>query len=179
MNATARRSRATRQIRDHPPILPTARPMHIQKVDIRDIHLTRVRRAGRLVDVEVALIQNNRSISVLDVNVLVGDVVNVSVADVWPRPSFQARAVLAVEERDVFEPGVGDVVFDAGVLADGSHGHAVRAVAPEVLHEDVGRVGLGAEAVVAHVDACVGYGKSIHVERVEAVGIFGEGLVRV
>jgi hypothetical protein len=52
----------------------------------------------------------------------------------------------------------------------------VRAVAPEVADQDVGCVGFWGEAVVADVDARVENCQAVDVERVEAVGVFGEGL---
>ena len=52
------------------------------------------------------------------------------------------------------------------------------AVAPQVFDEDVGGVGLRAEAVVAYVDARVGYGEPVDVEGIKSVGVLGEGLLR-
>jgi hypothetical protein len=50
----------------------------------------------------------------------------------------------------------------------------VRAITPQVLYIDVGCVWFGAEAVVSDINTCVGYGQAVNVERVEAVGVFGE-----
>lgn len=158
MNTRARRPRTAHQIRHDLAQLATARAINIDEVDISDIDLARVRRTRRIVDLEIALVKHNRMVRILDMDVLVGDIIDEAVADIRASPGLEAGAVLAVEQRDVLDPRVGDVVFYAGVLADGAHGDAVRAVAPQVLDEDVGRVGLGAEAVVADVDACVGYG---------------------
>ena len=177
MDPTARRTGTARQIRHDPALLPAARPVDIQELDVCDAHLARVRRAGSIVDVEVALVEHDGVVRVLDVDVLVRNVVDEAVADVRAGPSLEARAVLAVEQRDVFEPRVGDVVLDARVLPDAAHADAVGAVAPEVFHKDIGRVRLGREAVVADVDARVGYRETVDVERVEAVCVFGKGLV--
>lgn len=46
-------------------------------------------------------------------------------------------------------------------------------VAPQVLHENVGCVGLGRETVVADIDAGVGHTETVHVEGVESVGVLG------
>ena len=69
-----------------------------------------------------------------------------------------------------------DDVLNARVLSDAAHGHAVGAVAPKVLDEDVGGVGLGREAVIADIDAGVCYGEAVDVERVKAVGVLGQSL---
>lgn len=150
--------------------------MDVDELNIRNVDLTRVLRTGCVVDVEVALIQHNWRIRVLNQNILVGDIVNVSVSDIRACPSLETRAVLAVEKRNVFHPGVGDEVLHAGILADGAHGYAVCAIAPEIFDEDIGCVGFGGEAVVADVDAGVGHGQTVDVEGVEAVGILREGL---
>jgi hypothetical protein len=52
----------------------------------------------------------------------------------------------------------------------------VGVVAPEVLHEDVGGIRFGREAVVADVDSGVCYAEAVDVQGVEAVGIFRESL---
>jgi hypothetical protein len=119
------------------------------------------------------LIEHNRIIRILNPDILIRDIVNISIPNIRAGPSLQARAVLPIEQCDVLDVRVGDVVLDAGVLADGAHGNAVRAVAPQVLNEDVGRVGFRGEAVVADVDARVGHGEAVDVEGVEAVGVFG------
>ena len=59
------------------------------------------------------------------------------------------------------------------ILPDTAHADPVRVVAPQVLHEDVRRVGLRRETVVADVHACVCYCQPVEVERVEAVCVFG------
>ena len=46
-------------------------------------------------------------------------------------------------------------------------------VAPQVLHENVGCVGLGREAIIADVDAGVGHGQAVHVEGVKSIGVLG------
>lgn len=69
-----------------------------------------------------------------------------------------------------------DEILDTGVLSDTSHADTVSVVAPQVLHEDVGGVWLGREAVVANVDAGVGHTETIHVQRVESISVLGEGL---
>lgn len=126
----ARSTRTARKIRDYPAVLPTAGAGNIQKVDIGNVHFRRIFRACCFVDVEIALIKDNRSIRILDVNVLVGDVVDVSVANVWAGPSLETSTVLAIQESYVLDPRIRDVIFDAGILPDGTHRHTVGAVAP-------------------------------------------------
>jgi hypothetical protein len=176
MNPITRRARTTRQIRHDIPCLPATRAMDIDELNIRNVNLARILRTSRIIDVEIALIQHNRCIRVLHKNVLIRDVINISVANIRASPSLETRAVLAIQERDVFHPGVGNIVFDAGILADGTHGYAMCAVAPEIFDEDVGCVGFGREAVVADVDAGICHGQPVDVKRVEAVGVFGKGL---
>lgn len=50
------------------------------------------------------------------------------------------------------------------------------AITPEILHKDIGSVGLWREAVVTDVDPSVSDSQSIDVERVEAIGVLGERL---
>lgn len=47
----------------------------------------------------------------------------------------------------------------------------MRAVTPEVLHEDVGRVRFGGEAVVTHINTGVSYAQAIDIKGVKAVGV--------
>jgi hypothetical protein len=47
----------------------------------------------------------------------------------------------------------------------------MSAIAPEVFNVDVGRVWLGREAVVADINTCVRNGKSVDIERIEAIGV--------
>lgn len=46
-------------------------------------------------------------------------------------------------------------------------------VAPQVLHENVGCVGLGREAVIADVDAGVRHAQTVHVEGIKSIGVLG------
>lgn len=121
MNPSARGAGTARQIRDNPPFLTRTTSIYILENDIRNVHFAWVRRARRLVDVEIALIEHNGIIGVLDMYVFIRYVVDVAVADVGAGPGFETCTVLAVEERDVGDVGVGNVIFDAGVLADTAH----------------------------------------------------------
>lgn len=177
MNAGTCGSGTAREISDDTTVLAAARSIDVDKVDVRDVDIAWVRRASCVVDVEVALVKHNRRISVLNVNVLVCDVVDVAVSDVRASPGLETSTVLAVKQGDVFEPCVGDEVFDTGILANGAHGDTVSTVAPEILDEDVGGIGLRAEAVVANVDAGVGHGQAVNVQGVKTIGVLGEGLM--
>jgi hypothetical protein len=177
MNATASGSWGARQIRHNTSLLSTAGAVNVDELDIGDVDLRRGRFADSGVDIEVALVEYNRVIGVLDVDILVGNVADISVAGCRACPGLQAGAVLAVEKSDVLDPGIGDEVFDAGVLADGTHADTMCAVAPKVLDKDVGRVWLRAEAVVTHVDAGVGYGQTVHIQGVKAVGVLWKRLL--
>lgn len=57
-------------------------------------------------------------------------------------PHLDAGAVAGIVHADVGHVNVLDNVVLADVLAQGADADAVRAVAPEGFHEDVGRVGL-------------------------------------
>lgn len=157
-------------------MLSAAGSVDVDKVDIGDVDLARILGAGGIVDVEVALVQNDRSICVFDVNVLVGDVVDVAEANIWASPGLQARSVLTVQEGNIFNPSIGDVVLDARILTDGSHADTMRAITPQVLDVDVGCVWLGTEAVITNIDTSVCDSEAIHIERVESVSILGQGL---
>ena len=78
---------------------------------------------------------------------------------------------LTVQEGDILDPSVLDDILDTRVLSDTSHADTVGVVAPQVLHEDVGGVGLGREAVVANVNAGVGHAEAVHIQGVEAIGV--------
>ena len=92
---------------------------------------------------------------ILNVYILVGNVVYVSVASGRTGPCLESGAVLSVQESNVLHVCVGDVVFDTGILTNGTHADAVGTVAPQVLDVDVGRVGFGREAIVANIDTGV------------------------
>lgn len=72
--------------------------------------------------------------------------------------------------------GVLDIVQDSGVLANASHADTVGIVAPQVLHEDVGCVWLGSEAIISNVDTGVQDVETIEVVRVESIGVLWLGL---
>lgn len=171
MDAVASSAWAASEIGNDLAVLTTACAVDVQEVDVGDVDFAWVRGAGCVVDVEVALVQNDGGICVLDVDVLVGDVIDISVANVWTSPGLETSAVLAVEQSDILQPCIGDVVLDTGVLADGTHGDTMSAVTPEILDEDVGSVGLGAKAVIANIDTGVGHSKTIDVERVETIRV--------
>jgi hypothetical protein len=171
MNTITCRSRTTRQICNNIACLATAGARDIDEVDVCDVDLAGILCASSLVDVKVALVQYDRAVSFLNVNVFIGDVVDVSVSDVRACPCFETRAVLAVEECYLLDPCVGNVVLDASVLANRVHGDAVSGVAPQVLDVNVGGVEFGRETVVSYVDASIGDGEAIDIERVEAVSV--------
>lgn len=83
---------------------------------------------------------------------------------------------MTIEQGHVLNIRVFDDVFDTCVLSNAAHAHTMSVVAPEVLNKDVGCVGLGGKAVVTDIDAGVGHSEAIHVQRVEAVRVLGQGL---
>jgi hypothetical protein len=170
------RTWATREIRHYFTCFPTTCAFNVDEVNVRNVDFARILCTGRLIDVEVALIQHNRTIGVFDVDVFVSNVVDISVPNVRPCPRFQARAILAIEEGYIFDPCIGDVVFHTRILSDRAHADAVSAITPEVLDKDIGGVGFGGETIVTDIDAGVGDGETIDIEGVEAICVLGKRL---
>lgn len=79
---------------------------------------------------------------------------------------------LSVQQRHFLDISMLNHVHHTRILSNTAHADSVRVVAPQVLHEDVRRVRLRREAVVADVHACVGHSQPVEVERVEAVCVF-------
>jgi hypothetical protein len=71
------------------------------------------------------------------------------------RPDFDACAVGGIGHADVINVDVLHVVNLADVLAETAHTDAMRSITDEILHDDVGAVGLEGDAVVAVVDVGV------------------------
>jgi hypothetical protein len=97
MDAIASCTWTASQICHYLPLLSATGTIDVDKIDIRNVDITRILRTRRIVYIEVALIQYNGMIGILDVNVLVGDVVDISVPHIWTRPSLQTRSILAIE----------------------------------------------------------------------------------
>lgn len=132
VDAVARRTRTACEISDDLAILSATCSIDVQKLDVGDVHFGRVSGTCRIVDVEIALVQDDGSIGVLNVDVLVSYVVDVAISDVRTSPCLETSAVLSVEKGNVLNPGIGDEVFDAGVLSDGAHRDTMCSVTPEI-----------------------------------------------
>lgn len=158
------------------PLLAARCPRDVDEVYVRDVDLARIVGAVGRRNVEVALVQHHRIVRVLYYYIFVRHVVDIAIANIWPSPGLEPRTILAIEKCNIFDPRIRDKVLDAWVLADGSHGDAVGAIAPEVLHEYIGRVGLWAEAVVSDIDPGIGDGQSVYVQGIEAIGVLGQRL---
>lgn len=78
------------------PILPRRAPGEVLKQHIAHIDATRVLGARRGVDVKIAGVEHDRPVGVVVVEVEVGDVLDIAVADVGAGPAFEACAVLCV-----------------------------------------------------------------------------------
>ena len=89
---------------------------------------------------------------------------------------LRSLSYLAIQQSHVLNPGMLNNVLDSRVLPNASHADTVGVVAPQVLHENVGGVGLGGEAVIANIDAGVGHTETVHVEGVKSVGVLGQSL---
>lgn len=99
MNLTQRdilthRRRTAHQTRDIRPVRATAHAREVAERDVGDVDGGGELRALGGLDVEVTLVEHDGPVDVVDVEVDVGDVVDVAVADVFAGPGFEAGAVL-------------------------------------------------------------------------------------
>jgi len=83
---------------------------------------------------------------------------------------------LSIQHSDILNVRIVDVIFDPRILANTAHTYAMRPIAVDVLYQDVGRVWLWTEAVIANVNPRVADSKSVNIVRVPAVCVFGEVL---
>jgi hypothetical protein len=65
-----------------------------------------------------------------------------------------------------------DDVHHSRVLPDTAHADSMGIVAPQVLHENVGCIGLGREAIIANVDPGIRNPQPVDIKRVKAVTVF-------
>jgi hypothetical protein len=86
------------------------------------------------------------------------------------------KTYLTVQQRHVLDVRMLNIVQHSRVLSNASHADSVRVVTPQVLDQDVGRVGLGREAVVSNVDPRVQNRQAVHVVGVESIRVLGLGL---
>ena len=136
--------------------------MDILHDDVRDSQFGGELVASSQVLLAIALGDFNGVVDIVDAHGIVGDVVDAALATAalevagegcgraWP--DFDASAVAGVGHGDVVDEDILDNVSLCGVLAKRADTDAVAAVAQQVLHEDVGGVGLEGDAVVAIVD---------------------------
>lgn len=89
------------------------------------------------------------------------------------------KTYLSIQQRHILNVHVLNDIHLARVLANTTHTHPVRVIAPHVLHENVGCVRLRREAVISDIDAHIGEADAIDVERVHTVGVGGVGLSSV
>jgi hypothetical protein len=101
MDPRADRIRRAGQISHDLAVFSRGGSIDILKDDVCEIHAGRVGGALRSVDVEVALVQDDRVVGVLDADVLVRDVVDAAVADIGTGPCFETGAVLIVLDVDL------------------------------------------------------------------------------
>ena len=94
LDVLANSRRAAYESRDIVPVLATAAPPEVLEQDVSHVDARRVLGAGGLVDVEVALVEDDGPVGGGDLEVFEGDVVDVAIADIGACPSFQASAVL-------------------------------------------------------------------------------------
>ena len=170
----ADRSRAANQAGNILAFLAAADAMDVFEQDVRDIDPGGLSRADLWVDVEVAGVEDDGPVDVLDVHAVVGDVVDVAVSDVGAGPGLETSAVLGVQHGHVGNVSVLDVVQDAWVLANRAHADTMGAIAPQVLDVDVRGVGLGGETVITDVDSAVGDADALDVQRVPTIGVLGK-----
>lgn len=75
-------------------VLARGRAIDVVKDDVGDVDRGRVCCTLGRVDIEVALVQHKGLISVLDMDIAVGDVVDTSVTDVLAGPGLETGTVL-------------------------------------------------------------------------------------
>lgn len=132
MDPIASRTGTARQICNHLSVLATACSRDVDEANVGDVDFRGISGTGSIVDVEVTLIKNDRSVGVLNVDVLVSNVVDVAISDICASPRLEASTVISVEQSYVLDPGIADVVLDTGILADRAHRDTVCSVAPKV-----------------------------------------------
>lgn len=64
-----------------------------------------------------------------------------------------------------------DVILHSSILTNRSHAYAMSAVAIDVFDENVGSVGLGAEAIIANIYPGVADCETIDVVRVPSISV--------
>lgn len=196
LNTGANSIRRASQVDDDLSILAGGGTVNVVKDDVGEVDCRRVGGALGGVDVEVALIQNDRSIGVLDMDVAVGYIVDATVSDILAGPCLETGSVLgrlawpvtgvlqlfrllshlSIQQCDVLNMRILDVIHLTRVLPNASHADTMGVVAPQVLHENIGCVGLWRKAVIADVDSGICHAESVHVQRIETVGVFGQRL---
>lgn len=94
MDSRAHRVGGAGQINNLLAILARRRAVDVVKDNVGDVDRRRVCCTLGRIDVKVALVQDHGHVSVLDVDIAVGDVVDASVADVLAGPSLEASTIL-------------------------------------------------------------------------------------
>jgi hypothetical protein len=94
MDPRTNRIRRTRQISNYSPFLSRRRSRHVLESDVGEIYARRVSCTFSLIEIEVALVEDDGIIGVVDVDVFICDVVDAAVADVLSCPGFEAGSVL-------------------------------------------------------------------------------------
>lgn len=92
--------RTAHQARNVRPVGAAAHAREVVEEDVGDVDGGGELRAGLGVDVEVALVKDDGPVDVVDVEVDVGYVVNVTIANIFSGPGFEAGAVLREEISD-------------------------------------------------------------------------------
>lgn len=198
MDTRAHSVRRASQVDDNLSIFTGRGTVNVVKDNVCEVNCRGVSSTFGGVYVEVALIQNDRSIGVLDMDVAVGDVVDATVSDVLTGPCLETGSVLlgsaspvtevfqllcscsylSIQQSHVLDMRILDIIHLTRVLSNASHANTVGVVAPQVLHEDIGSVWLWGEAIIANVDSSVCHAESVHIQRIETVGVFGQRLSR-
>ena len=94
-----------------------------------------------------------------------------------PRVPSSSQTYLPIQQGYVLNVRVFDNVHYPWILSDAAHANPMSVIAPQVLHEDVGGVWLGREAIISNVDPRICDLQPINIKRVEAVAIFRQGLL--
>lgn len=157
--------------------------LEVRHLDVADREVRRELVAERKILLAVALSDLDGVVDVVDEHAIVGDVVDATGASATlevtgessgcSRPDLDASAVRGVLHCDVGHEDVLDNIGLAFVLAERADADAVASITVQVLDNDLGAVGLEADAVIAIVDHAV-----LNDDVGAAVGIPAIGVLR-
>ena len=115
-------------------------------------------------------------------DIFVRDVVDSTITHVLASPRLKARTILSllvmtshgvsssrqtylpIQQGYILNVRVLDDVHYSWILPDTAHANPMGVIAPQVLHEDVGGIWLGREAIISNVDPCICNLQPVHIK---------------